>query len=123
MAFLDNDVRDNGLQRLSDRVNAIHVCSQEPTTFAEATSTYSLGLKATPTVSAPAAGSSGGRRVTAAAFSDGAASADGMATHFAWVDTVNNILYAAKALSNSQEVTDGNAFSLSAHDITIPAAV
>ena len=64
-----------------------------------------------------------GRRVTAAAFSDGAASADGMATHFAWVDTVNNVLYAAKALSNSQEVTDGNAFSLSAHDITIPAAV
>lgn len=121
MAYLNDDVRDNGLAKLAD-VDEIHVCSQEPTTYAEATSTYTLGNKGTPTLSAIQTDGAGGREVEAAAFTDGSVTASGTATHFAWVDTVNDILYATKALSSSQAVTSGNSFSLNAHAVGIPGA-
>lgn len=120
MASLSDNVRDNGLQTLTDNVNAIHICSQEPTTFTEATSNYSLGSKSTPTIGAPQPGDSSGRKVEAAAFSDGTVNSNGIATHYAWVDTINSILYVAKLLDGSQAVTNGNSFGLDAHDVTIP---
>lgn len=120
MASLNDNVRDNGLQTLTNNVNAIHICSQEPTTFTEATSTYALGVKNTPTISAPQNGDTSGRKVEAAAFSDGSVNANGTATHYAWVDTVNSTLYVAKLLDGSQVVTSGNSFGLDAHDVTIP---
>ena len=121
MSFLSDNVRDDGLQQLTNNVNELHICSQEPTTFTEATSTYTLGNKTNPTVSAPQAGDTSGREVQMSAFSDGSVTADGTATHYAWVDTVNSTLYVAEALSASQAVTNGNTFSLGAHDVTIPA--
>ena len=120
MAFLNDGVLDAGLQQLTDNVNELHICSQEPTTYAEATSTYTLGNKATPAISAPQDRTGGGREVEASAFSDGSVTADGTATHWAWVDTNASTLYAAKTLSSSQSVTNGNTFSLDAHDVAIP---
>ena len=122
MAKLNDDARDNGLQQITDRVDEIHICSQEPTTFTEASSTYTLGNKTSPTISAPQDGDTNGRKVEASAFSDGSVTATGTATHWAWVDTVNSILYATEALSSSQSVTSGNTFSLDAHAATIPDA-
>lgn len=123
MAFLADDVLDNGLSQLPANVDEIHICSQEPTTYAEATSTYSLGVKTAPTIGAAADRTDGGREVEAAAFSDGSVSATGTATHYAWVNAAGTVLYATKALSSSQAVTNGNTFSLTAHAIGIPDAV
>lgn len=120
MASLNDDVRDNGLSRLTSRVDAIHICSQEPTTFTEATNTYALGVKNSPTISSPQPGDTSGRKVEASAFNDGSVNANGTATYFAWVDTVNSILYAVEQLNGSQPVTSGNSFSLDTHSVTIP---
>lgn len=122
MTFLNDRVLDFGVNEIDTNGNALHICSQEPTTYAEATATYTLGNKATPTISAPADGDTNGRKVTVSAFSDGSVSGTATATHFAIVDTVNSRLLATQALASSQAVTSGNTFSLTAIDITIPDA-
>lgn len=120
MPYLDDDVLDNGVGQLQANVDEIHVCSQEPTNYTEATSTYTLGNKSAPTISAPQDRTGGGRECEASSFSDGSATADGTASHFAWVDTVNTRLYAAQALSSTQAVSNGQTFSLTAHAVGIP---
>ena len=125
MPYLNDRVLDNGLSALSSEVNALHICSQEPATYASATSTHSLGSKATPSVASPSARSPNGRKVTISAIvsgAPGAIAATGTASHWALVDTGNSRLLAAGALSASQAVTNGNTFTLSAFDIGIPAA-
>lgn len=122
MAYLHDDVLDAALQELITNVNALHICSQEPANYTEATATYTVGVKATPTLGAQANGATTGRRTTVAAFSDGEVTATGTASHWALVDTVGERLLATGALSASQAVTDGNTFSLTAFDVTIPDA-
>jgi hypothetical protein len=120
MATLDNRVFDNGLTVLDTEANAIHITSQEATTFTEATSTYTLGNSTSLSIGAPQDRSGGGREVVVAAITDGDITDDGTATHYAIVDTVNNRLLATGSLTASQSVTDGNTFTLSSVAIGIP---
>lgn len=120
MAFLNDHVFDNGLTVLDTEANRLDICSQAPTTYTEATSTYTLGNKTSLSVGAPADRSPSGRKVTVAAITDGTVSGTGTATHVAIVDTVNSRLLAVQALSASQAVTSGNTFTLPAFDIGIP---
>ncbi len=122
MPYLNDRVLDNGLAVLNAEANALHICSAEPATYAEATAAgnKSLGSKATPTVSVPAARSGGGREVTISAVADGSVGSSGTATHWALVDTVNSRLLAAGALAASQAVTAGNTFTLTSFKIGIP---
>lgn len=120
MATLGDRVFDNGLTVLDTEANELVVCSQEPTTYTEAHTTYALGNKASPTVSSPADRTGGGRKVTVSAISDGTVTATGTATHFALTDTSNSRLLATGALSASQSVTSGNTFTLTSLDIGIP---
>lgn len=120
-AFLNDAVLDNGLQYITDNGGALHICSQQPTTYAEATSTYTLGNK-TLVVGAPTNGASG-RKVVVPAITDGSVTANpnGTASHWALVKTTaTTALLAAQALSASQLVTLNNTFTLDAIDITIP---
>lgn len=120
MAYMHDRVLDNGINIIDAECNRIDICSQAPTTYAEATSTYSLGNKLTPTISAPGDRVGGGRKVTISAITDGEVTATDTATHFALVDTGNSRLLAVQELDSSQAVTDGNTFSLTAFDIGIP---
>lgn len=120
MAFLNDRVFDNGLTTLDTEANAIHVTSQEATTYAEATSTYTLGNSTSLSIGSPADRTGGGRKVTVAAISDGSITADGTATHYAIVDTANSRLLATAALTASQSVTNGNTFTLATFDIGVP---
>lgn len=120
MAFLNDRVFDNGLTVLDTEANRLDICSQAPTTYTEATSTYTLGNKTSLSVGSPADRSPTGRKVTVAAITDGTVSGTGTATHIAVVDTVNSRLLAVQALSASQAVTSGNTFTLPAFDIGIP---
>lgn len=120
MASLHPDVLDDGLNVLTTSVSALHICSQEPTTYAEATSTYTLGDGAA-SAGSPADKSGGGREVTVGAISGGSVTATGTATHYAVVDGTR--LLGAEALSSSQSVTSGNTFDLGAFTIGIPGAV
>ena len=119
MATLSNAVFDNGLSTLTTNGTRIDICSTEPTTYAEATSTHTLGNE-TVSVGSPADRTGGGREVVVAAITDGSVTATGTATHYAIVDTVNSRLLATGSLSASQSVTSGNTFTLSSVSIGIP---
>jgi len=120
MASLADRVFDNGLTVLDTEANRIDITSQESTTYAEATSTHTLGNSTSLSIAAPSDRSGGGREVVAAAISDGSVSGTGTATHYAIVDTSNSRLLATGALSASQSVTSGNTFSLASFTIGIP---
>jgi hypothetical protein len=118
MAVLHDDVLDNGLQALTDAASKVlHICSAQPSSFANVAS-VTLGNKTPPTVGAPQDGVTNGRRVVVSAITDGAVTGTGTASHWALVD--GSRLLAANTLSAPQGVTDGNAFTLGAIDITIP---
>jgi hypothetical protein len=118
--FLHDDVFDNGLNTLTNNTENLYVCSSLPATFAEASSTYKLGTKATPTISAPADRTGGGRKVTVSAITDGAVSATGTGGFYALTDDSASKLLAAGDLSATQGLTSGNTFTLTSFDIGIP---
>lgn len=120
MASLNDRVFDNGLTILDTEANAVHVTSQEATTYAEAITTYTLGNSTSLSIGAPADRSGGGRKVTVAAISDGSITGTGTVTHYALVDTTNTRLLATAALTASQSVTTGNTFTLATFDVGIP---
>jgi hypothetical protein len=124
MSFLNTRIMDLGLQKITDEASRIDICSQEPATYTEATSTYSKGFKsfgAGSTFGAPATRSPTGRKVSSVAVTDGAVTATATATHWAVSDAPNTRLVAAYTLAASQVVTNGNAWSLASFDIGIPA--
>jgi len=120
MAYLDNEIYDNGLSALAGTNRVLHICSTEPTTYTEAVTTYTLGNKTAPTVGSPADRSGGGREVTISAITDGTVTGTDTAGFWALVDTGNTRLLAVEALSDTQAVTDGNTFTLTAVTIGIP---
>jgi len=120
MASIADRVLDNGLTVLDTEANRVDLTSQEATSYAEATSTYTLGNKTSISIGAPTDRTGGGRKVTMAAISDGSITGTGTATHYAIVDTSNSRLLVTGALTASQSVTTGNTFSLEALDIGIP---
>lgn len=120
MAFLNSDILDDGLQVLTDDGNRLDICSQEPATYAEATSTYTLGNKTGITIGAPEARTPSGRKVVVPSINDGSVTDTDEATHWAITDTSGERLLAAGALDAPQVVTDGNTFTLTSFDIGIP---
>ena len=123
MASLNNKVFDDGLNTLTTDTDQINICSAEPTTYAQATSTYSLGAETSPSVASPTDKSGGGREVIVAAISGASVTGTGTATHYALVDTTTSTLLAAGSLSASQAVTSGDTFSLTSFAIGIPDPV
>jgi len=120
MATINDRVLDNGLTILDSEANRVDICSQEPASYAEATSTYTLGNQTSISIGAPADRSAGGREVTMAASSGGAVTGTGTATHYAIADTTNSRLLVTGSLTASQAVTTGNTFSLEALSVGIP---
>ncbi len=120
MASIADRVLDNGLTVLDTEANRVDITSAESTTFAEATSSQTLGNKTSISISAPADRTGGGRKVTLSAISDGTVTGTGSATHYAITDTTNSRLLVTGSLTASQSVTSGNTFSLETLDIGIP---
>lgn len=118
--FLHDDVFDNGLSVLTNNTENLYICSTLPTTFAQASSTYKLGVKATPTVGSPVDRAGGGRKVVVSAITDGSVTVDGTAGFYALTDDSASKLLAQGDLASTQVVTNGNTFTLTAFDIGIP---
>lgn len=118
MAYINDEVFDQGLDYADTNGTRIDICSQEPTTYAEATSTYTLGNKTGLNTGATQAGATDGRRVIVPAITDGSVTSTATATHWALSDG-SSVLIATGALSSSQAVTSGNTFTLDAISITI----
>jgi hypothetical protein len=117
MAFIADVVFDSGLTTLDTNGTRLDITSQEATTYAEATSTYTLGND-TVNTGAPEDGATDGRRCIVPAITAGSVTGTGTATHWALTNGSTTI-YATGALSSSQAVTSGNTFSLDAVSITI----
>jgi len=120
MATLNNRVFDSGLTTLDTEASRIDVCSQEPTTYAEATSTYTLGNSTSLSGAAPSDRSGGGREVVFAAITDGSITGTGTATHYSISDVSNSRLLVTGSLSASQSVTNGNSFTGASFAVGIP---
>lgn len=123
MAYLNHYIHDNGLAKFQAEANRLDITSQEAATYAEATSTYSLGNKTSLIIGAPEDRGPNGRKVVVAAIANGSVTASGTVTHWAVSDTASSRLLAAGPLSSSQGVTAGNVFTLGTIDIGIPDAV
>lgn len=119
-AYIHTDAHDAALNVIKNNTENLYICSAQPTTFAEASSTYKLGTKASPTIGSPEAGDVSGRKIVVSAISDGAVSATGEATWVALTDDSASKLLAAQALNASQQVTASNEFTLTAFDIEWP---
>ena len=120
MATISDYVLDAALSKLDLEADRIDITSQEATSYTEATSTYSLGNSTSLSFGAPTNGDVSGRKVTAAAITDGSVTATGTATHFAIVDVSASRLLATGSLTASQTVTSGNTFTLASFDVEIP---
>lgn len=120
MGFVNTNVLDSGLSYATTNGTRIDITSSEATTYAQATSTYTLGNKTSVSTGSPASRSPSGRKVTVGAITGGSVTGTGTAAYWALTDG-SSILVATGALSASQAVTSGNTFSLAAFDIGIPA--
>lgn len=120
MPTVADRVLDNGLTVLDTEASRVDITSQESTTYAEATSTHTLGNTTSISISAPADRTGGGRKVTLAAVTGASVTGTGTATHYAITDVSNTRLLVTGTLTASQSVTSGNTFSLDALDVGIP---
>jgi len=125
MAFITDNAFDSGLSYLTTNGETIYICSAEPTTYTEASSTNKLGTKTSATVGSPTSGATNGRRVIVSAITDGTVDTTGNATHWALCkDSATSELLATGALTGGPiSVTGGNTFTLDAISITIADAV
>lgn len=114
-------VLDNGLTVIDTGAVRIDINSADPTTYTEATSTFTLGNKTTAAGAswgAPAAGDTNGRKVTSVAITDGSVTATGTATKWSTSDATR--LLVNGSLNASQAVTNGNTFTLGAFKLELP---
>lgn len=121
MPLIADYVLDGACARAAEGTR-VDICDSEPSTYAAATSTNSLGNKTGVTVGAAGDRTPNGRKVTVPSITGGSVTVTGTATHWALTDPANSRLLAAGSLSASQAVTSGNTFSLAAFDIGIPDA-
>ncbi len=118
MPYINDEVLDQGLDYADTNGTRIDICyTQEPTTYTEATSTYSCGNKTGLNTGATEAGDTDGRKVVVPAITDGSVTATQTAGWWGLTDGAS-ILVAAGALSATQAVTNGNTFTLDAISIT-----
>jgi hypothetical protein len=108
-------VLDNGLAAISTEAHTIVICSQDPTTFTEATSTYKVGHKTWAVggaAGAPVARSPKGRKVMTTAIIDGTVDATATATAWAILDLANSRVHANGAVdaSSPMQATGTDAF-------------
>ena len=121
MAFISDNVLDAAASYISANGDRVDICSQEPATYTEATSTYTLGNETTVSYTGPANGDVSGRKITLDAITDGDVTGTGTATHWAISKTTATTdLVVAQSLTSSQGVTSGNTFTLTAADIEFP---
>lgn len=123
MPFIHDRVLDLGLNILTTEGNRFDLTSQEATSYAQATTTFTLGRKTTITISAPAARTPTGRKVVMGAISGGVVTGSGTVTSWAITDTVNSRLLVAGTLNSSQVLSLGvgtNTFNTNVFEFGIP---
>jgi len=118
-------ISDTALDALLTQValaTRMDICSQEPATYTEATSTYSKGNKTTISIGSAADRTPNGRKRAVAAITGGTVSATATVSHWALTQVTGTLLWATGALASSQSVTSGNTWATAAFDIGVADA-
>ena len=124
MPYMPDAAYNALLNYIQDNVESLYICSSEPTTYAEASSTYKLGTKSSPSVAEPSDRNPNGRECIVSAITDGTVDATGNAGYWALCkDTATSELLATGALDTAQDVTIGNTFTLAQFAFGVPDAV
>ena len=120
-AVLNDRVLDFGINELTSNANRVDLCSQAPTTYTEATSTYTMGNKTAISFGSPADATSG-RKVVLTAVTGGSLTATGNVTHYAITDTSNSRLLVVQAVQSSPvAVTSGDTWAFTGDvEVNIP---
>lgn len=112
-----DDVLDAALNYIKNNATRISVCSTEPTTYAEAITTYKLAIKTiAPTdFTGPANGDANGRKITSNQHAGITVDATGNAEHVALADSVSSkLLYVTTC--TLQGLTSGNTVTIPVWD-------
>lgn len=120
MAKAMNDLFADAAFDWLDQCDKMVLCSAQPTTYAEANSTYALAdATMTPNTDyTKANGDTSGRKVTMAAKSSITVDSSGTGTHVALINTGDTSLRYVTTCT-SQAVTSGNTVNFPAWDIEI----
>lgn len=113
-----DDVLDAALDYIKDNVGRMCVCSQEPTTYTEAITTYKLADIdiSSADITGPINGDASGRKITINQQTDVDIDTTGYGTHIALVDITNEkLLYVTACPIN--ELNAGNNHDIEAWDI------
>ena len=121
--FTNDDVLDKLLKEVAGNGDQMFVCSQQPASYAEASSTYAL---ASTTLTKGAGngdysvgdGVSGGRKLTIAEQVAISVNTSGTATHIAICDSVNSKILLITTC-NSQALTAGNTVTIPSFSQTV----
>tara|TARA_Y100000593_G_C4294458_1_gene329894 strand:- start:1375 stop:1755 length:381 start_codon:yes stop_codon:yes gene_type:complete len=116
-----NAVLDAALNHVADNGSVMHVCSQEPTDYTQASSTYKLADVALSVGDGNgdytvADGDSGGRKLTVAEQSSVTVDTTGTATHIAICSGSALLLVTT---CTSQAITSGNTITIPSFNETI----
>lgn len=117
MAYLNDAALDAGLAWIITNGTSLHVCSAEPTSYAEI-ATYELGVKSGITIGSQEAGDTDGRKVVVPAVTDGTVGTAGTCTHYA-ISNGTDTLVATKATASSVSLSTSFDFQTPAFDLTI----
>lgn len=91
--YINPNILDLALNDIRSNANRMVLCTQQPTTFAEANATYALASVAmAPADFTLANGDVSGRKITVAAKSAVPVTTSGTGTHVALIDTTNSVL-------------------------------
>jgi len=103
------------------QVTGISVCSTQPTTYAEATTTYKLAdvNGVTSTKFTLGNGDTSGRKITLAAQNGLTVDTTGTAAHVAWWSTTGSGLLVMVTTCTTQALTTGNTVNVPAHDFEL----
>ncbi len=122
MPFMIDAAFDAALDYLRTNGTRIDFCTQEPTTYAGATSTYTKANETGITLSANAAGSPSGRRCTIPDTVSADVTGDGTVTHWALTDDTS-LLVATGALTSGVAVLVGGGSNTFDLDAAIPLEI
>lgn len=91
--YINPNILDLALNDIRSNANRMVLCTQQPTTFAEANATYALASVAmAPADYTLANGDVSGRKITVAAKSAVPVTVSGTGAHVALIDTTNSVL-------------------------------
>lgn len=117
---IHDDVYDQALNYLKNNAETVYICSTQPTTFTEASSTYKLADVAVDSsdFTGPANGDTSGRKITLNQQTGVTVDSSGSAVHLAITDDSASKLLIVTDFT-SQSVTAGNTLTINAFDLEL----